>query len=434
MALGGGTWLTQNKILPGAYINFVSAARASANLSDRGIATVPLILDWGIQDEVFEVTAADFQKDSLKLFGYDFTAPQLRGLRDLFLNARVAYLFRMGSGGTKAANIYATAKYPGTRGNDLTIVINENPDILGKMDVSLLLGEILVDHQSVYVASELVDNDFVTWKDEELTLTAGTPLAGGVSPTVTNGDFQIYLDLIEGYSFNAIGCPSDDPDVKALFAAFTRRMRDDQGVKFQCVAYECNADYEGVVNVMNNALYVDGDYWSLIYWVTGVIAGTPVNQSALNRVYNGEYTVEVNHTQTQLENAIRTGYFAFHRVGSDIRVLADINSLVSLTADKGEIFQENQTIRVIDQIANDIAYLFNTRYLGVVPNDEAGRISLWADIVNHHMQLQTIRAIENFSDSDVTVEQGNTKRSVVVNDLVTIVNAMAQLYMTVTVA
>mgnify|MGYP000797721384 CR=1 FL=1 len=33
MALGGGTFLTQNKILPGAYINFISVANASATLS-----------------------------------------------------------------------------------------------------------------------------------------------------------------------------------------------------------------------------------------------------------------------------------------------------------------------------------------------------------------------------------------------------------------
>ena len=44
MALGGGTFTSQNKELPGAYINFVSAASASAALSDRGIATMPLNL------------------------------------------------------------------------------------------------------------------------------------------------------------------------------------------------------------------------------------------------------------------------------------------------------------------------------------------------------------------------------------------------------
>lgn len=29
MALGGGNWLTQNKVLPGSYINFSSVAKAS---------------------------------------------------------------------------------------------------------------------------------------------------------------------------------------------------------------------------------------------------------------------------------------------------------------------------------------------------------------------------------------------------------------------
>lgn len=36
MALGGGTWQTQNKVLPGYYVNFSSVPRASATLSDRG--------------------------------------------------------------------------------------------------------------------------------------------------------------------------------------------------------------------------------------------------------------------------------------------------------------------------------------------------------------------------------------------------------------
>ena len=47
MALGGGTFLVQNKVLPGAYMNFVSVAHASATLSYRGTATLPLDMDWG---------------------------------------------------------------------------------------------------------------------------------------------------------------------------------------------------------------------------------------------------------------------------------------------------------------------------------------------------------------------------------------------------
>ena len=437
MALGGGTFIAQNKVLPGAYINFVSAASASSMLSDRGIATIPLVLDWGAQGAVMELAASDFPANSLKLFGYEYTAPQLKPLRDLFRNVRLAYLFRLGTGGANAENIYAKAKYAGKRGNDLKIVIAANADNASLFDVLTYLGSVLVDSQAVGSATDLTDNDFVTWKTGvTLAQTAGTPLTGGASPAVVNGDYQAYLELIEGYSFNGMGCPSNDSSVIGLFTAFTKRLRDEQGVKFQCVVYspDNNSDYEGVVDITNTVTDDGADAWSTVYWATGVIAGTAVNRSATNRLYDGEFTVDVNYTQAQLENAIKGGKFTFHRVGSDVRVLSDINSLITVTADKGEVFRENQTIRVIDQIANDIAVLFNTKYLGVVPNDAAGRISLWADIVLHHEQLQEIRAIENFVDSNVTVEQGDTRRSVVVSDIVTIVNAMTQLYMTVMVA
>jgi hypothetical protein len=436
MALGGGTFITQNKILPGSYINFVSAARASAALSDRGIATIPIIGDWGELGKVIEVTTSDLQRNSMRLFGYDFAAPQLKPLRELYKNIRIGYLFRLGTGGAKASNVYGTAKYVGTRGNNITVVVQTNVDDAAKQDVSVFMDGTVVATQTVAGAADLIDDAYMDYiKTGALALTAGTPMTGGTNPAVANGNYQTYLDAVESFSFNTIGCPSNDTAVKGLFTAFTKRLRDEQGIKFQCVCYDNAADYEGVVNVMNGVTDTGADVYSLVYWVTGVVAGTEVNKSALNKVYDGEYTVNVNYTQTQLENAIKTGKFGFHRVNDDVRVLSDINSLVNVTLEKGEIFKENQTIRVIDQIANDIAFIFNTRYLGVIPNDEDGRISLWSDIVKHHEQLQTIRAIENFNgDTDVQVFQGDTKRSVVVNDVITVVNAMAQLYMTCKVA
>jgi len=134
-----------------------------------------------------------------------------------------------------------------------------------------------------------------------------------------------------------------------------------------------------------------------------------------------------------LEAAILGGKFIFHKVGDNVRVLEDINTFISVTDEKSSDFSSNQTIRVLDQIANDIATLFNSKYLGNVPNDESGRISLWNDIVTHHQEIQTIRAIEDFEPDQVTVEKGNSKKAVVVNDVITPVNAMSRLYMTVVV-
>ena len=137
--LGGGTFVTQNKELPGAYINFVSAASANATLSDRGIVTMPLLMDWGKDGEIFEVGSGDFQKDSLSIFGYDYTHDKLKGLRDLFLNARTLYAYKLTSGGKKAENNFAKALYSGVRGNDLKIVIQVNADDDTLFDVKTLL-------------------------------------------------------------------------------------------------------------------------------------------------------------------------------------------------------------------------------------------------------------------------------------------------------
>ena len=45
MALGGGTYQTQNKVLPGAYINFVSTPRAMGTMGERGTVCIGMALD-----------------------------------------------------------------------------------------------------------------------------------------------------------------------------------------------------------------------------------------------------------------------------------------------------------------------------------------------------------------------------------------------------
>ena len=433
MALGGGTFVAQNKVLPGAYINFVSLANASATLSDRGIATMPLVLDWGVEDAVFEVTSADFQKNSMKIFGYPYDHEKLKGLRDLFKNITTLYAYRLNGGGTKATNTYATAKFGGVRGNDLKVIIQKNVDDESMFDVKTVMDTTVVDTQTVEKTADLKANDFVTWNVADLAVTAGVVLEGGTDGTVNGAAHQTYLDKIESYSFNALGVITTEDSIKGLYESFCKRLRDEVGVKFQAVIYQKPADFEGVINVKNKVTDEGWDESCLVYWVTGITAGCAVNKSNLNKAYDGEFTVDVNYTQNQLIKAIQAGEFVLHKVGSDIRVLEDINSLVTISDTKGDIFKDNQTVRVTDQIANDIAVMFNTKYLGVVPNDEAGRISLWSDIVKHHEQMESIRAIENFTEFDVTVSQGDTKKAVIVNDAVTVVNAMAKLYMTVTV-
>ena len=437
MALGGGTWLVQNKVLPGSYINFSSIAKASATLSDRGYAAAPFVLSWGPEDEVFPVTSGEFQKNSKAIFGYSYDHPKMLALREIFLHATTVYCYRLGLGTKKAACAMATAKYPGIRGNDISVVVAPNVDDATLWDVTTYLDGIAQDTQTVAKAGDLTGNDYVDFKkDATLEATAGMPLTGGEDVANITGDsHQAFLDKIEAYAFNAMCCPAADPIIVKLYAAYCQRVRDEVGAKFQLVAWQpSTVDYEGVIGVWNTATHssMDVDEHAVVYWAAGAQAGVAVNKSLTNAKYDGELTLDTDLTQAELTAALKAGKFMFHNVNGDTRILEDINTLLTLSDTKGEVFQSNQTIRVCDQIANDIAVLFNTRYVGVVPNDASGRSALWGDITHYMKQLESIRAVENFDPDTVSCEQGDKKKAVLVTvNGLNIVNAMAQLYMSV---
>ncbi|MGE7114831.1 phage tail sheath family protein [Lysinibacillus sp. NPDC047702] len=440
MALGGGPFLTQNKTLPGTYHNFISKLRAFVNLSDRGYVGLPIALDWGVDGEVFAVTLEDLQKDSRKIFGYEYTDPKLKGIRDVFKNAITVYFYKLAVDAVAATNDYATTKYKGVRGNDITIVIQANVDEPTKFDVQTLFKNVLVDEQvAVATAADLVANDYVVFKtNATLTVTAGTPLAGGSNGSaISGGAHQEALDALEAYGFNTLGCLSSESSIKSLYVEYTKRIRDQVGGKFQLVGHKLGAaDHEGIIDVQNNANGTDEEVFGAVYWATGAQAGVAVNKSNTNKKYDGEYTLDMSETktQTQLSTLLKSGKYVFHRVGDDLRVLEDVNTFTSFTGEKNEDFSLNQVIRVLDQIAIDTAQLFNTRYLGQVPNDQDGRISLWNDIGTHRTEMQRIRAIQNYNKDELTVAQGETKKAVVVNEVVTPTVAMSQLYITTTVA
>ena len=437
MALGGGTWLVQNKVLPGSYINFSSVAKASATLSDRGYAAAPFVLSWGPENEVFAVTSGEFQKNSKAIFGYSYDHPKMLALREIFLHATTVYCYRLGLGAKKAACALATAKYPGVRGNDLSIVIAVNVDDPDAFDVGTYLDGIQVDLQTVTKAEDLTGNDYVDFKkDLTLEATAGAPLTGGEDVANITGDsHQAFLDKIEAYAFNAMCCPAADPIIVKLYAAYCQRVRDEVGAKFQLIAWKpSTVDYEGVIGVWNSATHpsMDVDEHAVVYWATGAHAGVAVNKSLTNAKYDGELTLDTAYKQAELTAALKAGKFMFHNVNGLTRVLEDINTLLTLSDTKGEVFQSNQTMRVCDQIANDVAVLFNERYLGTVPNDASGRSALWGDITHYIKQLEDIRAVENFDPDTVSCEQGDKKKAVLVTvNGLNIINAMAQLYMSV---
>ena len=422
--------MVQNKVLPGAYINFVSRPRAMSSLGERGVVCVGMELDWGAEG-MMTVEAADFRTDSRSLFGYDYLSEEMKDMRELFLHAKKVLIYRL-NGGEKAAatlgSMTVTAKYTGKRGNDICVAIVENVDEEGCFDVETYLDQELVDSQTAAKIEELEDNGYVTFSGEgDLTAAAGTYLTGGTTTAVTGSGYTDFLEAAEAEDFNVLVYNGTDETTKKLFVNFTKRMREEEGVKFVTVLHDhAEADHEGVISV--------GTAKELVYWAAGATAGAEVNESLTNVVYDGEYEVDAKMKKSEYIKGIQAGQFLFYEEDGQLRVLRDINSFTSFEAAKNSDFSSNRVMRVLDSIANDVANIFSKYYLGKQSNNANGRNLLKAEILAYHEELMKIEAIENFTADDITVEKGTEKQDVVVYESVQPVDAMEKLYMKVEVA
>lgn len=451
MALGGGTWLFQNKKLPGTYINFISKDRPMTDIADRGYAAMALELDWGPTDVVFRVDAEDFQKNCQKIFGYDYGHDKMKPLRDLFINLKTGYFYRLNSEGKNAKNALATAKYAGVRGNNLSTAVQSDPDDSGKFIVYTYLttdGMLkTVDKQTgISTAADLTDNDYVIWnKEAQLEAAAAVPLESGTNGSpVTVSSYQSFIERIEPYYFNILGYAGSDETIQSLLINFTKRCRENTGAKFQLVIYgKTKVNYPGVISIKNDVADTGAEKGSLVYWLTGKEASCAINASCTNAIYDGEYTANTNFKQYELEQAVNDGMFMFHNVSDsvsgnvigDTRVLTDINTFTEVTKAMNKDFSLNQVIRVLDNAAIDIARLFNRVYLGKVQNDDDGRISLWKDGIALFEEYQRVRAIQNFVDDDLPIPvQGEEKTAVLWTFEIQPTACMEKLYCTVVVA
>lgn len=442
MALGGGIFTSTKKTLPGAYINVVSSSRSAGVVGERGVVAFAYPLAWNKQSAVIEVTAEDFYGNCLEIFGYNVDDDEMIMFREVFKHAHKIYVYNLNSGGVKATiSGYATAKYEGVVGNKIKIVIAPTTRITNGYDVKTYCDDIIVDSQLVVkedtVLKGLVDNSYVTWDasivapEDETTVS----LAGGTNGTEAT-DHTSAIVALSRKSFNVLCAYTNDATNIERYTSACRTSRDDSGVNYQCLIYNtAGENYEGIVNLCNavtTKTHVPA--YGLLLWTAGAMASCALNTSLTNFTYDGELEVNINYTQSELEEKIVNGVFVFHEVGNEVRVLDDINSYVSDTSEKArDIFGFNQSIRIIDQSVNDIASIFNDKYNGKIQNDDAGRVALWSDLVSYYQELERIRAIEAFApDADLTVSAvtGN-RRAVTVKANITIINTMTQLYMTV---
>ena len=143
-------------------------------------------------------------------------------------------MYRPAASGSAEASVTvgaltATARYPGARGNDISIIITELTEPEGAFGVSTVLDGEIVDRQTAQTAADLTANGWVAFSGTgALTATTGAPLTGGADGTVQSAAYSSYLAAIEPHKFDVMIYDGSDATVLDAMAAFIKRIAEDR--------------------------------------------------------------------------------------------------------------------------------------------------------------------------------------------------------------
>lgn len=448
----GGIWTTQNKVRPGAYINFVSVPKPVGTLGERGTVAVGMPMTWGPEGEIIHLTGdellngASLAKVGVTAVDTEESLPYRVALAGSFN----ALLYRTDKGGAKATaalladTLTVSAKYPGTSGNKITVVTVKDEPETGSFTIQVLVNALLKESFVVTNIKELkdIESSFVDFEviDEtaDIPEVAGIALSGGTNGIVDKQLYPNFWNLLDTKNFQCLAMYDTDPTLAPLIKDKVEIWREKRGKKVQAVVYDYDsADYEGIISVnqgfKTSTETVDTSLFPI--WVASMTAGAEVNESLTASVVEDGVEIINPVLEDEIADALNAGRFILsYRQDGAVCVEKDINTLHTFTVDKNYAFSKNRVIRCLDEIGNTVALIFNRNYAGKVDNDATGRNQYKTELISMFDTLQGIRAVQNFDGAkDITVLPGEAIDAVVVDVTVQPVDSMEKLYMTVNV-
>ena len=213
--MAGGTWIDQNKVRPGVYINYKSSPQALSTMGERGTVAIARQLSWG---EVGKLIAIEDPSDCATKLGYSSTADEMLFIRQILLGsnrtngAKKVLVWRLDcAGASKASALLGTetgaakaeARYVGTRGNDISIVVtainNSESNPVGYAIQTLLAGKVVesVTVKSNATGNQIESNSYVVFSGGAIK--EGTyPLTGGSNGNPYKNPIKASAELYKG--------------------------------------------------------------------------------------------------------------------------------------------------------------------------------------------------------------------------------------------
>lgn len=424
-------WSTQDKRRPGAYVNFDSEPQPRKVIIGRGTPALMLAGKvWG-KAGFLTVTA---NTDFLSVLGQPLV--DILPLREaLKASDKVVVYSPQTQGGAKATvtdeSFTATAKHEGTAGNQLTVVVIKNTD--GSLNYTTVFRNKTVDVQRVESGQLPQSNLYVDFSGTAPTGNKTLTLANGVDGTVQNTEVQAFLNGLDTQNFSVLALGTDEETTKALVVEKVKEWRSfGRGVVAVLNDY-AKADYEGIISLANGLTLSDGTKLTAkeaVYYIAGASASAGTNALTYH-VYEDAIDCE-RKSDGETIKLLNAGNMLFTYRNGKVLIEQDINTLTTLTDDKGIDFTKNKLIRTMDAINTSVQNIFAEQFIGKMANDLDGREVFKQHVITEVLdKLVEQRAIE-YTVEELTVEPGKSKESILVGLVIKLTDAMEKLYMTVT--
>ena len=402
----------EKKTRPGVYIRYEKWGKPPVAGVDDGKCAAVFRSNWG---PLGQALVLERSEDIAKKYGdggengtSDVPMEQFKG------GARLVYAIRLGKGGTpgvyvikddqETSVIQLTLKYPGSRKLAVTIrptlmdarvselLILEGTEQLEQLtfsnaenSVNALMDAFAAKGSDYFILTKLADSeDALKTIDQE-------EISGGTDPTVNVAAYSAAFEVLESYRWNVLSIDTEDTSIQMVMQLFLNRIYQSGQFCMGVIAEPTTVDFETrlkhasayndyqIVYVGNGFTDISGTVYEgymAAARISGLIAGTPSNESITHAAITGATELTERLTNNQHERAIKAGVLMFSVSAADtVWVEQGVNSLVLPTAKEDEGWKKIKRVKVrfeLFQRLNDTV----EPLVGRINNDPDGRMTV----------------------------------------------------------
>jgi hypothetical protein len=212
-------------------------------------------------------------------------------------------------------------------------------------------------------------------------------------------DYTEALDYFKTVKFHYLVAPSVATDGKTADIVSYVKTQREGGKLIKAVLPNTDADSEGIINFATEKVYVNDDEYDTEEYcarIAGIIAGTPMNISCTYAPL-AELTDCSRLAKADMDSAVDAGKLIVWFDGEKVKTARGVNSLKTLTGDKGASFQKIKIVDAMDMITDDIRMTAEDNYLGKYANSYDNKCLLISAIGSYFDQLIADGVLESAS-------------------------------------